>query len=170
MHPWKKIIQGKTQVEETTTCFMCLMRVPKTKFKKHMSKFHAASCQMDKLDEMCREAEERQATEALNFDEIIEEEKYGMGTAWEMFRKKQESEQGHISYKCFLCQGNWTGTNKEDLKEHLEDAHKVVFKIEELVELSAEELEPIAITVTQYTNSGEHMGQYFILNKSIIIS
>ena len=75
MHPWKKIIRGKTQVEETMTCFMCLMRVPKAKFEKHMSKFHAATCSKDKLGEMCREAEENQATEALNFDEIIEEEK-----------------------------------------------------------------------------------------------
>ena len=75
MHPWKKIIRGNTEVEETTTCFMCLMRVPKTKFEKHMSKFHAATCPMDKLDEMCREAKEKLATEGLNFDEIIEEEK-----------------------------------------------------------------------------------------------
>ena len=75
MHPWKKIILGNTKVEETTTCFLCLMRVRKSKFDKHMSKFHAATCPMDKLEEMCREAEENQATEALNFDEIIEEEK-----------------------------------------------------------------------------------------------
>ena len=43
--------------------------------EKHMTKFHAATCPKDKLDEMCREAEEKQATEALNFDEIIEEER-----------------------------------------------------------------------------------------------
>ena len=75
MHPWKKIIRGNTQVEETTTCFMCLKRVTNTKLEKHMTKFHAATCPKNKLHEMCREAEEKHATEALNFDEIIEEEK-----------------------------------------------------------------------------------------------
>ena len=54
---------------------MCLKRETKADFQKHITKTHAATCQMDKLEEMCREAEENQATEALNFDEIIEEEK-----------------------------------------------------------------------------------------------
>ena len=75
MHPWKKIVRGNTEVEETTTCFICLKRVNKTKLKNHLTKTHAATCPMDKLEEMCREAEENQASEALNFDEIIEEEK-----------------------------------------------------------------------------------------------
>ena len=73
MHPWKKIIRGNTQDEETTTCFMCLNQ--ETKFEKHITKFHAATCPTDKLDEMCREAEEKRATEGLNFDETIEEDK-----------------------------------------------------------------------------------------------
>ena len=75
MHPWKKIILGSTEEEETITCFMCLERVPKSKFEKHMTKCHAATCSKDKLAEMCREAEEKKATEGINFDEIIEEEK-----------------------------------------------------------------------------------------------
>ena len=75
MHPWKKIIRGNTEVEETTTCFICLKRVNKTKLQKHFTKTHNATCSKDKLEDMCREAEENQATEALNFDEIIEEEK-----------------------------------------------------------------------------------------------
>ena len=54
---------------------MCLKRETNIKFEKHMTKFHAATCPKEKLDKMCREAEEKQATEALNFDEIIEEEK-----------------------------------------------------------------------------------------------
>ena len=54
---------------------MCLKRETNIKFEKHMTKFHAATCSKNKLDEMCREAEEMQATEALNFDEIIEEER-----------------------------------------------------------------------------------------------
>ena len=67
-----------------------------------------------------------------------------------MFRMKKEPEQGTnntISLKCFLCQGNWTGTNKEELREHLEKDHKVVFQIKELIELSKPEgLEPAATT------------------------
>ena len=60
-----------------------------------------------------------------------------------MFRRRQERvtepEQGTqdiISLKCFLCQGKWTGNSKEELTEHLEKGHKVVFKIKELIELS----------------------------------
>ena len=164
MHPWKKIIRGNTQEEETTTCFMCLKRVTNLKLEKHMTKFHAATCPMARLDEMCREAEEEQATEGLNFDEIIEEEKERQETLRKkrmetgglmgMFRRRQERvtepEQGTqdtISLKCFLCQGKWTGNSKEELTEHLEKAHKVVFKIKELIELSEsqpEELETAA--------------------------
>ena len=75
MHPWKKIIRGNSEVAETTTCFMCLKHVTNTKFQNHITKFHAATCPMEKVYEMCREAEEKQTTEELNFDEIIEEEK-----------------------------------------------------------------------------------------------
>ena len=156
MHPWKKIIRGKTQVEETTTCFMCLKRVTNTKLEKHMTKFHAATCPKEKLDEMCREADEKKATEGLNFDEIIEEEKERqetlkkkrMGGLSGMFKWKQQPEQGDqdtVSLKCFLCQGNWTGTDKQELTEHLENCHKVVFQIKKLIELSEsqpDELEP----------------------------
>ena len=54
---------------------MCLKRETNIKFEKHTTKFHAATCPKNKLDELCREAEEKQAREGLNFDEIIEEEK-----------------------------------------------------------------------------------------------
>ena len=153
MHPWSKIIRGNTQEEETTTCFMCLNRETNLEYEKHMTKFHAATCPMARLDEMCREAEAEQATEGLNFDEIIEEEKARQETLRKkmmetggmmgMFSRRQDwvtgAEQGTkdtISLKCFLCQGKWTGNSKEELTEHLEKAHKVVFKIKELIELS----------------------------------
>ena len=148
--------------------------------EKHMTKFHAATCPKDKLDEMCREAEEKHATEALNFDEIIEEEKERQETIKKkklaglrgMLRRKHEPEQrtlNTISLKCYLCRGNWTGTNKAELREHLEEGHKVVFQIKELIELSKpEELRPAttygdededqlpAVTMTRFnTNSGE---------------
>ena len=90
-----------------------------------------------------------------------------------MFRREQEPEKGThntTSLKCFLCQGNWTGTNIEALTDHLEKDHKVVFQIKELIELSKpEELEPASTTeeeerllaVTSVdTNSGEKLGEY----------
>ena len=95
-----------------------------------------------------------------------------------MFRRKQEPEQGThntISLKCFLCQGNWNGSNKEELRKHLEKDHKVVFQIKELIELSKPgEREPAAGTYDEEQllvgtqtrvdkNSGERMSQYFIV-------
>ena len=140
---------------------MCLKRETNIKFEKHMSKFHSATCQNMKLKEMCRKAEEKQTKEGLNFDEIIEEEKERQetlkknrtepGRLRRMFRRKQEQvtepEQGTCRLECFLCQGKWKGNNREELVEHLEKGHKVVFKIKELIELSEghpEELEPAA--------------------------
>ena len=162
MHPWKKLIGGNTQVEEASTCFMCLKRVTNIKFENHMTKVHAATCSKDRLDEMCRVAEEKLATELLNFDDIIEVEKDTQETLkkrmafriWakvvQLFRRKQELEQGNhntISLKCFLCQGNWNGNDEEELREHLEKDHKVIFQIKELIKLSKPEgLEPAATT------------------------
>ena len=147
MHPWKTIIRGNTQEEETTTCFMCLKQETHNDFENHISTFHAAKI---RLEEMCREAEEISATDGLNFDEIIEEEEERQktlkkkrmepGRLKRMFSRKQdgvpEPEQGTCSLKCFLCQENWTENNKEELGKHLENGHQVVFKIKELIELS----------------------------------
>ena len=58
---------------------MCLKRETNNKFEQHMTKVHAATCPNNKLVEMCREAEDKQPTEGLNFDEIIEEEKREKG-------------------------------------------------------------------------------------------
>ena len=91
-----------------------------------------------------------------------------------MFRRKHEPEHethNTISLKCFLCQGNWTGTNKEELRKHLEKDHKVVFQIKELIELSKpEELEPatdeeerLPADTRVDKNTGEKMSQYFIV-------
>ena len=149
------MIGGNTQVEEASTCFMCLKRVTNIKFENHMTKVHAATCSKDKLDEMCRVEEEKLAKELLNFDEIIQEEKDRQETLkkrmeWGMCWRKQNKEQGShntISLKCFLCQGNWNGTKKEELRKHLEKDHKVVFQVKELIELSnPEEIEPASTT------------------------
>ena len=97
-----------------------------------------------------------------------------------MFRMKKEPEQGTnntISLKCFLCQGNWTGTNTEELRKHLEKDHKVVFQIKELIELSKEpaatsdeeERLPAASEARVDTNSGERMS-HFSLWMILIVS
>ena len=95
-----------------------------------------------------------------------------------MFRMKKEPEQGTnntISLKCFLCQGNWTGSNKEELREHLEEDHKVVFQIKKLIELSKpEEREPAAAgtydveqllagTQTRVDKNSSEKSQYFFV-------
>ena len=94
-----------------------------------------------------------------------------------MFRRKQEPEQGThntISLKCFLCQGNYTGTNKDELRKHLEKDHKVVFQIKELIELSnPKEWEPAAGTYdveqlpagtqTRVDKNSSEKSQYFIV-------
>ena len=195
MHPWKKIIRGNTQEEETTTCFMCLNRETNLEFEKHMTKFHAATCPMARLDEMCREAEAEQATEGLNFDEIIEEEKERQetlrmnrletGRLMGMFRRRQdrvtEPEQGTqdtISLKCFLCQRKWTGNSKKEFIEQLEKSHKVVFKIKELIELSKEmdtaadeesrkEEERLLTSTSTSTTSGDTISQCYIMDCNI---
>ena len=151
---------------------MCLKREPNLKYEKHMTKFHSATCPMARLDEMCREAEAEQATEGLNFDDIIEEERKRQETLRKkrmetggltgMFRRRQdwvtEPEQGTqdiISLKCFLCQGKWTGNSKEELTEHLEKGHKVVFKIKELIELSERQPEELMDTAANEESRGE---------------
>ena len=102
---------------------------------------------------------------------------------YRLFRREQEPEQGThntISLKCFLCQGNWTGTNIEALTDHLEKDHKVVFKIKELIELSKpEELEPTTTTEEEErlltvssetsvdTKSGESMNSFWKIRQLI---
>ena len=80
MHPWTKIVNGNIEENQATICFMCLQLTPlnsnevKNKLKKHMTKAHSATCAMEKLAEMCAEAEEKEEREGLNLNDIIEEE------------------------------------------------------------------------------------------------
>ena len=50
------------------------------------------------------------------------------------------------SIKCFLCQGQWTGTSKEELATHLEEDHKVLFGIKEIMEQGENQEEVITET------------------------
>ena len=154
---------------------MCLELTPfnsnevKNKFKKHMTKAHSATCPMEKLAEMCAEAEEKEEREGLNLNDIIEEERERQEAALKkraesgglmgMFRRKQEVTEPEIQViiplECFLCQGAWTGTNKEDLEKHLENDHKVIFGIKEIMELSRNQTDEAEVTEEVAATAGD---------------
>ena len=61
-------------------CFMCLEYVPCSdgdteKMTEHITTVHCAECHVEKLAEMCGEAEEREEREGWSLDDIIEEER-----------------------------------------------------------------------------------------------
>ena len=105
-----------------------------------MTKIHSATCSMENLTQLCKDEEERLEREGWSLDDIILEE----AERREAEKKTpggQEVTQPELGTQdiiltCFLCQGEWTGVNKDDLQRHLEKDHKVIFKISELMELS----------------------------------
>ena len=143
-------------------CFMCYDKKNHEKLKKHMTEVHSASCPMETLAEMCTEAEEKEEREGWSLDDIIMEE-------WdrrEAEEKRRAESSGLINWlrrrqrvtkpelgneetpsiKCFLCQGQWTGTSKEELATHLEEDHKVLFGIKEIMEQGENQEEVITET------------------------
>ena len=144
MHPWKQIIRGETKEETAAiTCFMCLQRTANSendKFKKHMTKIHSATCSMENLTQLCKDEEERLEREGWSVDDIIMEEaerrEAEKKTSGGQEVTQPELGTQDIILTCFLCQGAWTGDNKDDLQRHLEKDHKAIFKISELMELS----------------------------------
>ena len=55
-------------------CFMCLEYIPCSggdteKIKEHITTVHCAECNVEKLTEMCGEAEEREEKEGCSFEE-----------------------------------------------------------------------------------------------------
>ena len=155
MHPWNKIIWGKAEEGNTTNCLMCLKRIPMhvngnevtSKFTKHMEKFHSATCSVQKLAKLCKNVEEKESRKGiLDLDDLISEEKEWQqtfdgrsGSFRKFWRKCEEPGSGEdepYSIQCFLCRGAWTGRNVKGLEKHLEDDHKVFFKVKELIELS----------------------------------
>ena len=175
MHPWKKIVNGNTKEKEATSCFMCLELIPFNsdetinKFQEHMTQAHSATCSMKKLAEMCAEAEEKEEREGLNLNDIIEEERERQEAAMKkraesgglmgMFRRKQEVTereiQDTIPLECFLCQGAWTGKNKEELEKHLENDHKVIFGIKQITELSGNQTDESEVTEEVAATAGD---------------
>ena len=160
---------------------MCLERTAtnseKNKFKKHMTKIHSATCSMENLTQLCKDEEERLEREGWSVDDIIleeaerrEAEKKASGG-----QEVTQTELGtqDIILTCFLCQGAWTGDNKDDLQRHLEKDHKAIFKISELMELSVNKKtdEAVATEATEATEAtggtgatgatGEDLGTFF---------
>ena len=121
-------------------CNNCGDEVDSDKFKKHMTKIHSATCSMENLTQLCKDEEERLEREGWSVDDIILEEAERR-EAEKMTSGGQEVTQPELGTQvsiltCFLCQGAWTGDNKDDLQRHLEKDHKAIFKITELMELS----------------------------------
>ena len=151
MHPWRLIINGKTEKDnDTIVCFMCLESVPytketKDKFMEHMTTVHSADCSVEFLSKMCQEAEERQWRQGWSFNDIIIEEK-----EWREAKEKRREEtkewmglcrrktnvvepnleEDVINVKCALCK--LIGYSKKTLEKHLEKDHEVIFGIKEI--------------------------------------
>ena len=146
-------------------CFMCLEYIPCSdgdteKIKEHINRIHCAECNVEKLAEMCREAEEREEAEGWSLDEIIEEEKEKKEAA-----EKREAESGglmgmlrrrfgksdrpvsdagsnadpeNVESNCFLCQEKFY-LNSNVYNKHLEKKHFLVFGLKELKECEEED-------------------------------
>ena len=160
MHPWRQIIRGGTQEEETMICFMCLEYIPSSdgdteKIKEHITTVHSAECNVEKLVEMCREAMEREEREGWNLDDIIEEERERREAAEKkrtesagligILRRRlgntdrPESDDGSnadyesVECNCFLCQEKFF-FNRIVYNKHLETKHLVIFGLKEIRE------------------------------------
>ena len=79
MHPWSKIIRGKTEERMNKQCFICLERISCSdddiELKLHLFKVHSVNVNLKELVEMCTEAEEREEREGWSLNEILEEER-----------------------------------------------------------------------------------------------
>ena len=153
MHPWKIIIRGKTEEIKTTTCFICLERIPCSdddiELKLHLFNDHSAKVHLKELVVMCIEAEEIEEREGWSLDDILEEERDRreaeekkraesgglMGMFW---RKKRTPEcldniaEALINeVDCFLCQEKLIVKSCE-YDQHLEKQHGVIFGLKEL--------------------------------------
>ena len=160
MHPWRQIIRGETQQEETLRCFMCLEYIPYSvddteKIKEHITTVHCAECHVEKLVKMCGEAEEKEEREGWSFDDIIEEERERREAAEKrraesggllgILRRKfgkpdcPESNAGsnadpeNVESNCFLCQEKFD-LNSHVYNKHLETKHMVIFGLKEIRE------------------------------------
>ena len=167
MHPWRQIIRGKTEEEETMRCFMCLEYIPCSDgdtemVRGHITTVHCAECHVEKLAEMWGEAGGREEREGWNLDDIIEEERERRKAAEKrraesgglmgMLRRQlgktenpdsdagsnADSENVTLKSACFLCKENFH-LNSDVYNKHLEDKHNVIFGLEDIRECGEEE-------------------------------
>ena len=79
MHPWKKIIRGKTEELKERVCFICLERITFSdddiELKMHLFKVHFAKVHLIELVKICTGEEERERREGWSLDDILEEER-----------------------------------------------------------------------------------------------
>ena len=122
---------------------MCLERVPFSEqnnedIVKHITTVHSAvDCSLEKLTQLCKEAENKQEREGWDFNDVIEEErKMREAEQGKRNEKVNESELGNDTTRitCLICQDKLICTNKKEFEKHLENYHKVIFGIKMLKE------------------------------------
>ena len=146
-------------------CFMCLEYIPCSdgdteKIKEHIITVHCAECHVEKLAEMCGEAEEREEREGWSLDDIIEEEREGREAAEKrraesgglmvIIRRKlgktdyTDSDAGsntdpeNVESDCFLCKEK-IYRNSNVYNKHLEKRHLMIFGLKEIRECGEED-------------------------------
>ena len=175
MHPWRQIIRGETEEEETMRCFMCLEYIPCSggdteKIKEHITTVHCAESNVDKLVEMCGEAEEREEREGWSLDDIIEEERERREAAEKkraesgglmgMLRRRfgkydgpvssagSNADSENVESNCFLCQEKFD-LKSDVYKQHLEKKHMVIFGLKEIREYGGKDVDEKQDMTTQ---------------------
>ena len=165
MHPWRQIVRGGTKEGEAMRCFMCLENIPSSdgdmeNVKKHITTVHCAKCNVEKLADMCREAEEREDREGWSLHDIIEEERERRkaaekrraepGGLMEMLRRKlfksdclvsdaeRNSATDNVESDCFLCKEKFY-LNTNVYSRHLQKKHTIMFGLKEIRECKEEE-------------------------------
>ena len=118
------------------------------KIKEHITTVHCAECNVKKLVEMCREAEEREEIEGWSLDDIIEKERERR-EAMEKRRLESRAEQlikmfrcnsdpVNVESDCFLCNEKFY-LNSNVYCKHLEKKHMTLFGLKEIRECGGEE-------------------------------
>ena len=165
MHPWKEIIRGETKKEDTMRCFMCLENIPCSdgnteNLKDHITTVHFAECHVEKLAEMCGEAEKKEEKEGWSINDIIEEERERREAAEKrraesgglmgMLRRKlrknvcpesdasSNADPENLQSDCFLCKEKYY-LNSNVYNKHLGERHLMIFGLKEIRECGEED-------------------------------
>ena len=145
---------------------MCLEYIPCSdgdteKIKEHITTVHCAECNVEKLAEMCGEAEEREEREGWSLDDIIEEEKDRreaaerrrteagglIGVLRRQLGKthspsdsdaRSNADAENVESNCFLCQRKFH-LNSNVYNKHLEEKHMMIFGLKEIRDCGEED-------------------------------